>query len=306
MSVPFEIIINKVPFSTICTVASLSPIDNKSVLGLVNDFEDGKWRYEKFQNYIWDNLQETALSLRERQALYGNPMSLLKKASQKLKLVENAGEEKGGEIAEALLYGVMKDYYGAISAVPKIYYKQNSQDPAKGADSVHVVIESEDSFSLWHGEAKFYNNIEDARLYKIVESVHDICETANIKKENSIITDVRDLDLIEMNESLRTKIKSLLDDDISIDKIKPILHIPIMLLYECPLTETQNEWSPEYVDNVIAFQKDRANSYFKKQINKCKDVSKYSEIKFHLVLFPVPKKEKILEDFRKHAEFLRG
>ena len=174
MPVPFEIIINKVPFSTICTVASLSPIDNKSVLGLVNDFEDGKWRYEKFQNYIWDNLQETALSLRERQALYGNPMSLLKKASQKLKLVENAGEEKGGEIAEALLYGVMKDYYGAISAVPKIYYKQNSQDPAKGADSVHIVIESEDSFSLWHGEAKFYNNIEDIRLYKVIASVNDI------------------------------------------------------------------------------------------------------------------------------------
>lgn len=306
MSTPFEIIINKVPFSDICTVASLSPIDNKSVLGLANDFEDGEWRYEKFQNYIWDNLQETALSLRERQALYGNPMTMLKKASRKLKLVEDAGEEKGGEIAEALLYGVMKDYYGAIPAVPKIYYKQNSQDPAKGADSVHIVIESEDSFSLWHGEAKFYNKIEDARLYKIVESVHDICETANIKKENSIITDVRDLDLIEMNESLRTKIKSLLEDDISIDKIKPILHIPIMLLYECPLTETQNEWSQAYVDNVIAFQKDRANSYFKKQIRKCKDVSKYSEIKFHLVLFPVPKKEKILEDFRKNAEYLRG
>ncbi len=104
MPVPFEIIIDKVPFSSMCTDASLSPVENKSVLGMINDFEDGKWRYEKFQNYIWDNLQETALSLRERQALYGNPMSLLKKASQKLKLVENAGEEKGGEIAEALLY----------------------------------------------------------------------------------------------------------------------------------------------------------------------------------------------------------
>ena len=27
---------------------------SKRILGLVNDFEDGKWRYEKFQNYIWE------------------------------------------------------------------------------------------------------------------------------------------------------------------------------------------------------------------------------------------------------------
>ena len=306
MSTPFEIIINKVPFSDLCTDALLSPIDNKSVLGLVNDFEDGKWRYEKFQNYIWKNLQETALSLRERQALYDDPMTLLKRCARNLKIVKNADAEKGGEIAESLLYGVMKDYYGAISAVPKIYYKQNSQDPAKGADSVHIVIEPNNKFSLWLGEAKFYNSIENVRLDEIVKSVHSTCETPNIKKENSIITDVRDLDLIDMDDALRNQIKEFLKENVSIDKIKPILHIPIMLLYECNLTKTQTEQSAEYINNVITYQKDRANSYFKKQIDACKDISKYSEIKFHLILFPVPEKKKVVDDFRKNAEFLRG
>ena len=39
-------------------------------------------------------------------------------------------------------------------------FKQNNQDNAKGADSVHIVIENENNFSLWLGEAKFYTNIE--------------------------------------------------------------------------------------------------------------------------------------------------
>lgn len=306
MPVPFEIIIDKVPFSSICTDASLSPVDNKSVLGLINDFEDGKWRYKKFQNYIWDNLQETALSLRERQALYDNPLTLLERCAKNLKIVKNAEAEKGGEIAEALLYGVMKDYYGAISAVPKIYYKQNSQDPAKGADSVHIVIESNNAFSLWLGEAKFYNSIENVRLDEIVKSVHSTCETPNIRKENSIITDIRDLDLIDMDDSLRNQIKEFLKEDVSIDRIKPILHIPIMLLYECNLTRTQTDYSDEYVNNVVNYQKERANSYFKKQIDACKDISKYSEIKFHLILFPIPEKKNIVDEFRNKAEFFRG
>jgi hypothetical protein len=33
----------------------------KNILSLVNDFENGNWRYDKFQNYIWDNIAETAL-----------------------------------------------------------------------------------------------------------------------------------------------------------------------------------------------------------------------------------------------------
>ena len=140
---------------------------------------------------------------------------------------------------------------GAIPVVPKIYYKQNPQDPAKGADSVHIVIEPDNTFSLWLGEAKFYNSIENVRLDEIVKSVHSTCETPNIKKENSIITDIRDLDLIDMDESLRNQIKEFLKEDVSIDRIKPILHIPIMLLYECNLTKVQTDRSDEYVDNIV-------------------------------------------------------
>jgi hypothetical protein len=35
----------------------------------INDFESGKWRQDKFQEYIWNNIAETALSKEERKNL---------------------------------------------------------------------------------------------------------------------------------------------------------------------------------------------------------------------------------------------
>ncbi len=305
MSVPFEIVFDDVDVKSLSDNPELKPYNNKRVLGLTNDFEDGSWRYDHFQDYIWDNLHETALSLREKQALYGKPRSILKSAAKNLKIVLNEKMEKGGEIAEILLYGVMKDYYGALPVVPKIFYKQNPQDPAKGADSVHIVIESDTKFSLWHGEAKFYNSIEDVRLPEILDSVHDICESKNIKKENAIVTSVSDIDLMDIPEPLKKSIREMLQPGISVDLVKPILHIPILLLYECPLTKIQKVRSDDYIRSVKEFQKERAVSYFKKQIKKCEDIVKYDEIKFHLILFPVPDKGNIVSSFRKIAGELR-
>ena len=45
---------------------------------------------------------------------------------------------------------------------------------------------------------------------------------------------------------------------------------------------------------------------FKKQINKLSSVHKYSEINFHLILFPVPDKTKIVNWFISQAKNLKN
>lgn len=64
-SITFDILINT-GFADICTVEGLSPLDNKSVLSLLNDFEDGGWRKQRFLEYVWNNIAETALSKKEK------------------------------------------------------------------------------------------------------------------------------------------------------------------------------------------------------------------------------------------------
>lgn len=301
----FDVLIDD-SFMNFCIDETLSPIDNKYVLSLINDFEDGKWRYTKFQNFIWDNIAETSLSKKEREKLITQSHSILVEAAKNLRLTDRDEIGSGSELAEIILYGIMKHYYHALPAVPKIFYKQNSQDNAKGADSVHIVIENNKDFSLWFGEAKFYNSIEDARLNTIVESVKSSLLTDKLKKENSIITNICDIDdLIEDNE-LCLQIKKALSPQESIDTIKPKIHIPILLLHECLITKGTNCLSDDYKASIIAFHKERAHSYFKKQLDQMRSLFKYGEIKFHLILFPVPSKKDVVEKFVSNVVFYKN
>ena len=301
----FEVIIDA-SFLDVTSDKKLSPADKKHVVGLINDFEDGKWRHKKFQSFIWDNIAETALSKRERDSLAMQPLSQLAAAAKSLRLTDKSDDiGQGSELAEIILYGIMKHHYGALPVVPKIFYKQNSQDNAKGADSVHIVIESGRDFSLWFGEAKFYKSIDDARLPSIVKSVGNSLQTDKLKKENSIITNVRDLDAMDIDEELKEKIKSALSNRASIDALKPKIHVPILLLHECSITKKAIELSASYIERIKEYHVTRATAYFKRQIDAIGNIFKYSEISFHLIIFPVPDKSEIISRFSMNVEHFK-
>jgi hypothetical protein len=300
----FEILIDE-SFSQLCTDSSINQTKNKNVLSLINDFENGKWRQDKFNNFVWDNIAETALSFRERSCLINKSHSMLVQAAKKLRLTDKEKNEKGqgSELAEIVLYGIMKHHYKALPVVPKIFYKQNAQDNAKGMDSVHIILDEKGSdFTLWFGEAKFYNSIQDFRLDAIVSSVSDSLQIDKLKKENSIITSASDLDHLILNETLKSNIKEALFYKKSIDELKHKLHIPILLLHECSITESQDSLTNEYRERIKKYHKNRAQAYFKKQIRKCSSVHQYADIRFYIILFPVPRKETIIQQFIKNIE----
>jgi len=225
-----------------------------------------------------------------------------------LRLIESIDAiGRGSEIAEIVLYGIMKNHYSALPIVPKIFYKQNQRDEAKGSDSVHIIVEGENTFSLWFGESKFYNSIENSRLDKIISSVKDSISLEKIKKENSIITNLSDInDFDEISDGLRDKIKASLSQKESVDDIKPFLNIPILLLYECQETKTCSSLTENYKKSVIEYHRDRATKYFKKQIDNCSDIHLYEKITFHIILFPVGEKEEIVDKFIQIAKAFRN
>src|SRR3546814_13092016 len=90
--------------------------------------------------------------------------SMLERSAKNLRLLSDDEDNDGGEIGEILLYGLMKKYYSALPVVPKIFYKQNTRDYAQGADSVHIVLDDEGGYTLWLGESKFYNRLDNSRL----------------------------------------------------------------------------------------------------------------------------------------------
>lgn len=293
-------------FASIAEDEKLTPISKKNVLSIINDFAEGDWRYSKFLNFIWDNVKDTALTARERENLINQEQSMLVEAAKKLRLTDSEDDiGKGSELAEIVLYGIMRHHYGALPAVPKIFYKQNSRDNAKGADSVHIILNGTD-FTIWFGEAKFYSDIKDARLGAIIQSVENSLTREKIELENSIITNVKDLDDLIEDIAIKERVLAAISAGVSTDTIKPILNIPILLLHECPITATSKTLSDEYKAEIMAFHKDRANAYFTKQIKKFgASLWMYSEITFHVILFPVPCKKTIVNRFVENVEFYK-
>lgn len=299
----FEVLIDE-SFSKLDIGGNLSPIENKYVLSLINDFENGNWRYSHFQRYIWDNIAETALSKEERDSLIHKSQTILTQSAKNLRLTDKGAIGSGSELSEILLYGIMKDHFKASSAVPKIFYKQNTQDNAKGADSVHIVIENDNDFSLWFGEAKFYKNISGA-ITDAIKSIDNFFNSSQIGKENSIITNIKDLRSLNLNATLVGKIEGLLNENTSLDTLKPKIHIPILLLHECELTKKSDALTQTYKDGIINCHKENANKYFTKQLKQLKGIFKYSDISFHLILFPIPNKKKIVDSFLENASHHR-
>ncbi len=246
--IEFEVLIDD-SLETIGSLSDGTPCSNKNLLSLVNDFENGQWRYDKFRRFVWDNIAEAALSAEEREKLADKSNTWLEKAASNLRLSDDKGQ--GSELAEILLYGIMKHHYGAISAVPKIYYKQNSQDYAKGADSVHIIVnEDTKAFSLWLGEAKFYKSIDQA-MPKAIESIKNTLEISKLRKESTIITGTKELDKTISDPEIIQSIKKALSPDTSIDSLKPVLHIPILLLFECKTTQDTTLFTAKLLQNHV-------------------------------------------------------
>ena len=304
--VDFDILVDD-SFVNICTDSSITPIDKSFLLSVVNGFENGKWRMNVFRNFVFNNLAETGLSAREREALADKRYETLVAAAQKLRIDKTITDTSGGEIGEIVLYGIMKHHFNALSVVPKIFYKQNANDYVKGADSVHIILNDNGDFELWLGESKFYNSIEDARFAKPIASVEEMLMAKKLRDENSLITNLNDLDVLLKDDARCRQIRASLDKGVSSDDIKKRLHIPILLLHECVITKGTTQFDQAYKDAIIAHHKERANAYFRKQFASLKKtVTLLDEIHFHLILFPVPCKEDIVKDFMARAQIFQA
>lgn len=292
----FDILVEEAFMSFNPDRTNINPDENDSLLSVINGFEDNHWLTKAFRQFVFDNITLTALNAEERSKLVYSGYSSLIEAAKHLRLIDDKG--KGSEIAEIVLYGIMKHHFGALSAVPKIFYKQNDHDNAKGADGVHIVLTEDGDFQLWLGEAKFYNSIEDSRLGDPIDSVCQMLKTAILKKEVGIMTSLNELDYQIADPVLLKNVKDSLQAGLlSVDILKKRIHVPILLLHECEITNGATELTNEYKQAIIEKHRERATAFFTKQIDKLRSIPHYEWIQFHLILFPVPKKDEIVNWF---------
>ena len=141
-------------------------------------------------------------------------------------------------------------------------------------------------------------------MYEPINSIFETISTDKIKKENSIITSIKDLEYVIADPIVRKNVQTVLRRDTPIDEIRKRLHVPILLLHECEKTNSATELTEEYLDEIKNYHLNRAIRFFTSQNNRQskEKIYGYEKIQFHLILFPVPQKDEIVNWFVERAK----
>lgn len=250
---------------------------NPSILGLCVGYEHGEWRYDGLVDHLMEWMPEFCLTHEELSSLNSSNMVLLMREAVR-KLYTSGKFEKRGEFGELILHAAIRQVFGSLPAISKIYYKSATNNTVKGFDAVHVVPTS-DGMELWLGEVKFYKNINKA-IYDVVIELNNHLDKSYLRDEFLLIKGK-----IDNSWPHAAELKKLLDPNVSLDDVFDRVVIPVLLTYESDAVKSFDVCSNEY-QNV--FETEIMSNYEKFSSKKIP-----KEVVINLFLMPLKNKKEL-------------
>lgn len=250
-------------------------------------FERGQWRNDQLADHVMEWLPEFALNYSELNEIsHANALKMTKKAAKIVYQTEKYGLR--GEFGEIFLHIAIRQIYETLPAVSKIYYKSSVNETVKGFDAVHVVKRGDD-IELWIGETKFYESLTKA-IYDVSKEIIEHLETDYLKSEFILIKNKIDPVWPEAE-----KLKSLLHENNSLDKVFSQVCIPILLTYDSDTVLKSKASDDEYKENIkselIASYENLRNKLNLEYKNK---FSQDFPLTVHVILVPLKEKKKLI------------
>ena len=249
--------------------------------GLCAGFEAGKWRYDQLAEHILEWLPEFALNEREYAALTGaTARRKLREAAQIIYTSPKYANR--GEVGEILLHVIIRQEFGSMPAISKIFYKDAPNDTVKGFDAVHVV-EATDGLELWLGEVKLYKDIASA-VRDVVSELKQHTSISYLRSEFAAIW--RKLD---HSHPHRDALHHLLENNASMDEVFTRLCVPVLLAYDSATVAAHSQTDNAYEAAIT--------SEFEQYYDRFVGTALPAELKIILILLPMNTKTKLLERF---------
>jgi hypothetical protein len=231
-------------------------------------------------------LPDFALRDSERESLRAeNAVELIVKAARTV--YTSAKYQQRGEGGELLLHIILRQVFGTIPAVAKLFFKDSSNDTVKGFDAVHVVA-SDERLELWLGEVKFYKDIA-AAIRDVVEEVVRHAEADYLRAEFAAITNK-----IDPAWPHADRLRKLLDPNTSLDAIFDCICIPVLLTYDSPVVAAHNSVSDQF---KAAFAAEMATHHATFKERKLP-----TNLRVCLLLLPMSCKNDLVSEFDKRLK----
>lgn len=261
---------------------------NPPIDALCAGYESGEWRGRALAEHVMEWLPEFSLSADElRTFTPGTAVRLIKKAARLVYQTPKYG--KRGEFGEILLHIALRQIYGSIPAISKIFWKDAVNSTVKGFDAVHVVANGT-SLELWLGEVKFYEDGNRA-INDVATELIDHTKTDYLRNEFMLITNK-----LDPTSPYFSKLSQLLDPNTSLDSVFDAACIPIFITYESDAIRSSKKTDDAYKTKLAT----EVSALQQKLANKFPDGS--LPIRIHLFILPLHTKTvliKILDELLK-------
>jgi hypothetical protein len=249
--------------------------------GLCAGFEDGQWRYDQLAEHIIEWLPEFALNDREYSALNGvNARRALRLAAETI--YNSSKYERRGEVGEILLHAIIRQEFGSVPAISKVFFKDSPNDTVKGFDAVHVV-EGPNGLELWLGEVKLYQDVASA-VRDVVSELNQHTRIPYLRSEFAAIWRK-----VDQGHPHHAALERLLAGNATMDEVFERLCIPVLLTYDSTTVAMHSRTNAAYEAAIT--------SEFEKHHQRFCSASVPSEIKIILILLPMNDKTKLLGRF---------
>jgi hypothetical protein len=206
-------------------------------------FECQVWRCEPLADHLMEWLADYALREEELRVSHTNMYVRLKEAAARVYSTDSYTTR--GEVGEILLHAICRDFFGTIPFAPRVFYLTSSNDVVKSFDMVHVRYLDDNSFELWLGEAKFYED-GAAAIKAAIASVKTHIDQGFLNHEKLVLGPQVSSAIPRYRE-----IRELLSVQTSLDSLFDAAVFPICIACDSEATAGSASSSESYAQAVV-------------------------------------------------------
>lgn len=270
---------------------------------LADDTQNGQYRWKDLVNVLISAVHEFAFGMHEGDSVKSNNLVVaLSEAARSIYKIDNFNRVKEiylsgghldddledkylrrGEFGELLLHLILRDNFGTIPLLSKIYFKDSYGHTVHGFDSVHINPESK---SLWLGESKLYMD----PFKGVAALVNDLKEHIRLdymEGEFSLIS--KKIKHFSFHEDVAHWAKWLASGVRLKDKLSDI-YIPMLCTYSCELFDLYDDEVEEFKAKLVQQAKTVSDRF-----NEGNNHPWKAKINIVLILLPVKCKKELVK-----------
>lgn len=198
--------------------------------------------------------------------------------------------KKRGEFGELILHLLLRDYFGSVPLISKIFFKDADNVAVHGFDGVHIVV-SPNEKSLWLGESKLYKD-GSAGVKELAADVARHLERDYLRREFSLISPKLPCDVPDIEYW-----RKLLHEHRRLEEVLTSVTIPVVCTYTSNTIKKHTDNTAEFLEEFKQECKDLNTVFLGKHTR--------TDVNVVLLLLPVADKDELvasLDNRLKHMQ----